>query len=112
MVTLLTVDPGLVIVGWERALFELEPSSLCRGVGQIACISTFRRSLMNEDTLQAADSLALLSLIDQLAQLVNWLALFQQFINPDHLINWAAIDQSLLTYWLESGDSFHSVLPT
>jgi hypothetical protein len=52
----------------------------------------------------------MLSPIDQLAQLVNWPALFRQFVNPDHLINWAAIDQSPLTYWLESGDSCHSVL--
>jgi hypothetical protein len=35
----------------------------------------------------------LLCPIDQLAQLVNWPSFFRQFVNPDYLINWAAIDQ-------------------
>jgi hypothetical protein len=37
--------------------------------------------------------IALLCPIDQLAQLVNLPSFFQQFVNPDYLINWAAIGQ-------------------
>jgi hypothetical protein len=42
---------------------------------------------------------ALLCPIGQLAQLINWLEFFRQYVNPDQLINWVPIYESLLTYW-------------
>jgi hypothetical protein len=42
---------------------------------------------------QCSPGSELLCPIDQLAQLVNLPSFFQQFVNPDYLINWAAIGQ-------------------
>ena len=45
--------------------------------------------------------------IDQLAQLINWLKFYNQYVNSSSLINWVAIDQLVIDV---VAGNYHGVL--